>query len=68
MIMGLDQADRRKREQCAKECRDLAAWLQERAEAMEDHITDAENTLSILNRYVGRMKSRIDNAGWVGGP
>jgi hypothetical protein len=66
MIMGLDWAERHKRKQCAKECRDLASWLQDRAEALDDHITDAENTLSILKRYVGRMKSRIDNAGWVG--
>ncbi len=65
MIMGLDRAGRRKRKQCAKECRDLAAWLQDRAELLDDHITDAENTLSIFARHVGHMKSRIETAGWV---
>ena len=65
MIMCLDRAGKRKQNQCAKECRDLAAWLQERAEALDVHITNAENTLSILGRYVGRMRSRIETAGWV---
>ena len=65
MIMNLDRADRRKLKQCAVEWRSLAAWLQERAEALDDHITNAENTLSILGRYVGRMRSRIETAGWV---
>tara|TARA_R110000737_G_C14448507_1_gene462754 strand:- start:470 stop:706 length:237 start_codon:yes stop_codon:yes gene_type:complete len=56
-----------RRAQCAKECRGLAVWLQDRALAIEDDITDEENTLAILDRYVGRIKSRIDHAGWVAG-
>jgi len=50
---------------CTKECRDLAAWLIDRAEMIERDITDEEITLSILGRYVGRVKARVDKAGWV---
>ena len=52
-------------EECSKGCRDLASWLVDRASMMEKDITDVEVTLTILDRYVGRVKANVDKAGWV---
>tara|TARA_R100001460_G_scaffold107421_2_gene156161 strand:+ start:589 stop:810 length:222 start_codon:yes stop_codon:yes gene_type:complete len=50
---------------CASECKVLATWLQGRAKLIEEGLTDDENTLAILGRYVGRIKADVDKAGWV---
>ena len=52
-------------EECSKGCRDLASWLMDRASMMEKDITDVGVTLTILDRYVGRVKANVDKAGWV---
>mgnify|MGYP003108785793 CR=1 FL=1 len=54
-----------RKETCAIECRNLASWLVDRANSIEEGLTDDENTMAILERYVGRIKARIDWAGWA---
>ena len=50
---------------CASECKVLAKWLEARAKLIEEGLTDDENTLAVLGRYVGRIKADVDKAGWV---
>ena len=54
-----------RKEVCANECRNLAAWLIDRATSIDEGLTDDDNTMAILVRYVGRIKARIDSAGWA---
>ena len=50
---------------CVSECKVLAKWLEARAKLIEEGLTDDENTLAVLGRYVGRIKADVDKAGWV---
>tara|TARA_R100000005_G_C4914147_1_gene150458 strand:+ start:110 stop:349 length:240 start_codon:yes stop_codon:yes gene_type:complete len=53
-----------RKKQCVEECRHLATWLLDRANLMDQSITDTENTILALQKRVGQMNGRIDNAGW----
>ena len=65
--MNMEIIKETRKKVCANECRNLAAWLTDRAKLIENGITDDQNTLAILDRYVGRIKARIDEAGWTVG-
>ena len=53
-----------RRKKCASECRNLASWLLDRANLIDRELTNDENTLAILGKHIGRMKARVDRAGW----